>query len=136
MLACKVAFSPRLKNLDSKIDAWEETTMQARVSTTIIEEFEIRADCLEEEEPDAAANIRVAIALIKQGIRPEGQIRQDLIDELRVIEDWDSFWLDKSGRRQWLEAAAWLGDLQVWRNDVISTHRRKSAVIDGIKYEV
>ena len=110
--------------------------MHAQVSNFILDEFEVRAECLEEEEPVAAAHVRAAIALIRQGVKPEGDELSDLLDELHCMECWDGFWLNKSGRRQWLEASAWLGDLQIWRDNVITTVRRKSAVIDGIKYEV
>jgi hypothetical protein len=87
--------------------------MKPQVSKFMLEELERRAQCLEESDEEEgtreAETIRTGIEKITRGEKPDGVILSCIEEELRTMETMDRFWMDKDGRRQWLEASAWLG---------------------------
>lgn len=110
--------------------------MKAQISQLVLDELTIRAECLEDEAPVDASYIHTAVKKMRAGEQLSDNEREAVVDEMKCLETFDTFWSDKSGRRQWLEAAAWLGMLERYNPDAIYSKRPKTAVIDGVRYEV
>jgi hypothetical protein len=107
--------------------------MKAEVSQFVIDELEVRADCLEDEEPVDAGLLRVAIVKIKAGEKPSAAESRVIEEEMRVMETSDLFTV---AWRDWYAAMAWFGLLTPFDTKAVYSGRRPKRVeIDGIEYE-
>jgi len=116
--------------------------LTAHVAPIIIEELEVRADCLDDTAEDTdiessesidAAMLRSAIAKIKKGEKPSANELQVVNDEMMVIESADAMieiW------REWCCAMAWLGLLDKYDSTAVYSGRKPKRIkIDGVEYE-